>query len=69
MVAHQKGCSRFVKFKTGAVALNELVRRPLNFQAGHLLNASGKRTIFSDHILISRKWCVSNIFDGGLLCF
>ena len=34
-----------------------------NFQAGHLLDASGERTVFSSRSLISRQRWANNIFD------
>ena len=39
-----------------------------NFQAGHLLDASGKRTIFSIQSFISRQWWAGNILITEMLC-
>ena len=39
-----------------------------NFQAGHLLDASGKRTIFSSQSFISRQWWAGNILITEMLC-
>ena len=39
------------------------MRQDRNFRAGHLLDASGERTIFSSRSLISRQRWANNIFD------
>ena len=39
------------------------MRQDRNFRAGHLLAASGERTIFSSRSLISRQRWANNIFD------
>ena len=39
------------------------MRQGRNFRAGHLLDASGERTIFSSRSFISRQRWANNIFD------
>lgn len=43
--------------------------RAENFQTGHFLDASGRRTIFSSRSFISRQRWADNIFDRFLYLY